>query len=53
MVWYLITIPIVVAIIIKLAVPYIKKNYIDDTAICSAKYNKKLDGCPKCGVGQK
>lgn len=56
MVWYLIAIPIVVAIIIKLVIPYIKKNYIDDTmicGICSTKYNKKLVGCPRCGVGSK
>ena len=56
MVWYLIAIPIVAAIIIKLVIPYIKKNYIDDTmicGICSTKYNKKLAGCPSCGVGSK
>jgi len=56
MVWYLIAIPIVVAVIIKLVIPYIKKNHIDDTTICgicSSKYNKKLRGCPHCGVGSK
>ena len=56
MVWYLIAIPIVIAIVIKLVVPYIKKNYIDDTitcSVCRGKYNKKLLGCPKCGVGSK
>ncbi len=56
MVWYLISIPIVIAIVIKLVVPYIQKNYIDDTVICgvcSKKYDKKLGGCPNCGVGNK
>ena len=54
--WYLLVIPIVAAVIIKLIIPYIKKKYIDDTVvcgICNNKYNKKLKGCPKCGVGQK
>ncbi len=56
MVWYMIAIPIVVVVIIKLVIPYIKKNHINDTAICgicSSTYNKKLNGCPKCGVGQR
>ena len=56
MVWYLIAIPIAIAIIIKLVIPYIKKNHIDDTMICgvcSSKYDKKLKGCPHCGVGNK
>jgi hypothetical protein len=54
MVWYLIAIPIVIAVIIKLVIPYIKKNHIDDTmfcGICRNKYSKKLKGCPHCGVG--
>ena len=56
MVWYLIVIPIVIVIIIKLVIPYIQKNHIDNTVICgicSDKYNKKLRGCPRCGVGSK
>jgi hypothetical protein len=56
MVWYLISIPIVVAIIIKFVIPYIEKNHIDNTmicGICSSKYDKKLSGCPSCGVGNK
>jgi predicted amidophosphoribosyltransferase len=55
MVWYLIAIPIVIAIIIKLVFHYTQKNQIDDQIICSvcrAKYNKKQNGCPKCGVGR-
>ena len=47
MVWYLIAIPIVIVIIIKLVIPYIKKNHIDDTVICgicNSKYDKKLRG---------
>jgi len=55
MVWYLIVIPIVIAVIIKLVIPYIQKNHIDNTMICgvcSRKYNKKLRGCPHCGVGR-
>ncbi len=54
MVWYLIVIPIVIVIIIKLVIPYIQKNHIDNTVICgicSGKYSKKLRGCPRCGVG--
>ena len=53
MVWYLIVISIVIVIIIKLAIPYIKKNYIDDVVICricNGKYNKKLKGCPRCNM---
>ncbi len=56
MAWYLIAIPIVIAIVLKLVIPYIKKNYIDDTMICgvcSEKYSRKLTGCPHCGVGSK
>ena len=56
MVWYLIAIPIVIAVIIKLVIPYIQKNHIDNTVICGicrSKYNKKLQGCPNCGVGSK
>lgn len=55
MVWYLVAIPIIVVVIIKLFIPYIKKNYVDDQIICSVcrtKYNKKQTGCPKCGVGK-
>jgi len=54
MVWYFIVIPIVVAIIIKLVIPYIKKNHVDNTVICGVcnkKHDKKLRGCPFCGVG--
>lgn len=54
MVWYLIAIPIVIAIILKLVIPYIKKNHIDATkfcSICNVKYDRKLNGCPRCGVG--
>ncbi|MDH3314121.1 MAG: hypothetical protein OEM28_13420 [Nitrosopumilus sp.] len=53
MVWYFIVIPIIIGIILKLVVPYIKKNYIDNTMICGVcreKYNKKFRGCPNCGV---
>ena len=56
MMWYLIAIPIVAAIVVKLVIPYIRKNYIDDTVfcgICGSKYSKRLKGCPKCGVGQR
>jgi len=56
MAWYLIVIPIVIAIVIRLVIPYIKKNYIDDTmicGICKSKYNRKLAGCPHCGVGSR
>ena len=56
MVWYLISILIIVAIIIKFIILYIEKNHIDNTMIwdiCSSKYDKKLSGCPSGGVGNK
>ena len=56
MVWYLAAIPIAAAIIIGLLIPYIRKNYIDNIVICGIcqhKYDKKLMGCPKCGVGRR
>ena len=54
MAWYLLAIPIVLIIIIKLVIPYIQKNHLDDTktcGICRKKSFKKLKGCPNCGVG--
>ena len=50
---YLAIILIIVAVIIKLLTPYIKKNYDDVRfcGICYKKYSKKLSGCPHCGVG--
>ena len=40
MAWYLLVIPIVLVIIIKLVIPYIKKNHLDDTKICGICRNK-------------
>ncbi|MCH9657764.1 hypothetical protein K0U27_03545 [archaeon] len=56
MVWYFVVIPIVLAIVAKIVIPYIRKNYIDNTVICGIcriKYDRKLFGCPNCGVGNK
>lgn len=54
MVWYLLAIPIVIAIVIKLVIPYIKKKYVDDDRIscplCYGLYKKSLGKCPRCQI---
>lgn len=53
MVWYYALIPIIVIVIIKLVVPYIKKRYIDTPMkrcpICGNSYEGN-GSCPRCGA---
>jgi len=56
MTWYFVLIPIVSAVLLSLAIPYIRKRFIENLVICSVckkKYNVKdnKNGCPNCGVG--
>ncbi len=55
-VWYYIAIGIAAAVIIKLAIPYIRRRYVDNDGavacpVCGNRYTRNEGPCPKCGVG--